>query len=83
MRFCTSGLYLSPGCLSTLSGSIYKFAIRRLVFGSVVHGDVSLLGGARGGVRRVTSFFGFPGTSCFKAFFGGRANVSPRRCHGG
>lgn len=80
MTFCTSRLYLAPGCLSIVIGSMYNGAIRRLVFGTVVHHDVCLVGGASGAVRRVTDSLDFPGTSSFNAFFGGRANLSPGGC---
>lgn len=81
--FCTSRLYVSAHCLSTVAGRITRGSTGRVVSRGLVLRLGVTLRSANVSLGRVTSGCHFPSRSFFKQCFGGRAKVSPGRCETG
>lgn len=83
IRFCTSGLYVAPGCLGRVVASMVKIDTGRCVRGGIVSRTGELLTCASTPVSSVTFRLRFSAISCFVHHFQRRAKRAPLLCHGG
>lgn len=82
MRFCTSGLYVAPGCLGRVLSSTVGVGTGRCVLGGIASRTRHLLACASLPVSRVTSRLRFSAISCFMHDFQRYVKCAPLTCQG-